>query len=113
MSNSDSGSRRDLSEKEKKECEVEARRANNEFLKLRPISDELCIFMKISLRSRKNQVEVTQKIMLYIRKHKCYDPNFIRRIIPDAKLTKLLRVKDNEEVTYLNLQEFLKIHFLI
>ena len=35
-----------------------------------------------------------------------YDADF------DAKLAKLLRVKDGQEVTYLNLQSFLKVHFL-
>jgi hypothetical protein len=32
--------------------------------------------------------------------------------VPDAKLSKLLRAKDGQEVTYLNLQSFLKVHFL-
>jgi chromatin remodeling complex protein RSC6 len=90
----------------------EARRANNAFLKLRPISDELASFMGLSPKSQKSQTDVTKFIATYVKTHSCFDPSFKRRIIPDAKLGKLLRVKDGQEVTYLNLQSFLKVHFL-
>lgn len=90
----------------------EARRANNAFLKLRPISDELSSFMGLPPKSQKSQTDVTKFISNYVKTHNCFDPNFKRRIIPDAKLAKLLRVKDGQEVTYLNLQSFLKVHFL-
>lgn len=90
----------------------EARRANNAFLKLRPISDELSTFMGLPAKSQKSQTDVTKFVSQYVKAHNCFDPNFKRRIIPDAKLAKLLRVKDSQEVTYLNLQSFLKVHFL-
>ena len=90
----------------------EARRANNAFLKLRPISDELASFMGLSPKSQKSQTDVTKFIATYVKTHSCFDPNFKRRILPDAKLGKILRVKDGQEVTYLNLQSFLKVHFL-
>ena len=89
----------------------EARRANNAFLKLRPISDELASFMGLPAKSQRSQTDVTKFVSQYVKTHNCFDPNFKRRIIPDAKLSKLLRVKDGEEVTYLNLQRFLKVHF--
>jgi hypothetical protein len=90
----------------------EARRANNAFLKLRPITDELCSFMGLPVKSQKSQTDVTKFVSTYVKAHNCFDPNFKRRIIPDAKLGKLLRVKDGQEVTYLNLQSFLKVHFI-
>ena len=90
----------------------EARRANNAFLKLRPITDELASFMGLSPKSQRSQTDVTKFISTYVKTHSCFDPNFKRRIIPDAKLAKLLRVKDGQEVTYLNLQSFLKVHFV-
>jgi chromatin remodeling complex protein RSC6 len=90
----------------------EARRANNAFLKLRPITDELASFMGLPAKSQRSQTDVTKFISTYVKEHKCFDPNFKRRIIPDAKLGKLLRVKDGQEVTYLNLQSFLKVHFI-
>jgi len=100
----------DMTPEEKKVWE--ARRANNAFLKLRPISDELSSFMGLPAKSQKSQTEVTKYISNYVKTHNCFDPKFKRRIIPDAKLAKLLRVKDGQEVTYLNLQSFLKVHFL-
>ena len=90
----------------------EARRANNAFLKLRPISDELAAFMGLPAKSQRSQTDVTKFVSQYVKTHNCFDPNFKRRIIPDAKLSKLLRVKDGQEVTYLNLQSFLKVHFI-
>lgn len=90
----------------------EARRANNAFLKLRPITDELSAFMGLPPKSQRSQTDVTKFISKYVKEHSCFDPNFKRRIIPDAKLGKLLRVKDGQEVTYLNLQSFLKVHFV-
>lgn len=90
----------------------EARRANNAFLKVRPLSDELCTFMGLPSKSLKSQTDVTKFISGYVKSHNCFDPNFKRRILPDAKLAKLLRVKDKDEVTYLNLQTYLKVHFL-
>ncbi len=90
----------------------EARRANNAFLKMRPITDELATFMGLPAKSQRSQTDVTKFVSTYVKAHNCYDPNFKRRIIPDAKLAKLLRVKDGQEVTYLNLQSFLKVHFI-
>jgi chromatin remodeling complex protein RSC6 len=100
----------DMTPEEKKAWET--RRANNAFLKPRQISDELCSFMGLPAKSQQSQTDVTKFISNYVKSHKCFDPNFKRRIVPDAKLTKLLRVKDGQEVTYLNLQSFLKVHFL-
>jgi chromatin remodeling complex protein RSC6 len=90
----------------------EARRANNAFLKMRPLSDELCSFMGLPAKSQRSQTDVTKFVSTYVKAHSCFDPSFKRRIIPDTKLGKLLRVKDGQEVTYLNLQSFLKVHFL-
>lgn len=90
----------------------EARRANNAFLKVRPLSDELCGFMGLASKSQKSQTDVTKFISGYVKSHNCFDPTFKRRILPDAKLAKLLRVTDKDEVTYLNLQTYLKVHFI-
>ena len=89
----------------------EARRANNAFLVQRPLSPELCSFMGIAAGSKRSQTEVTKFVSEYVKAHNCFDPNFKRRIIPNAALSKLLRVDDKTEVTYLNLQKYLKVHF--
>jgi hypothetical protein len=90
----------------------EARRANNAFLVEKPLSPELCSFMGIAVGSKRSQTQVTKFVSEYVKSHNCYDPNFKRRIIPNAALAKLLRVDDKTEVTYLNLQRFLKVHFV-
>jgi len=89
----------------------EARRANNAFLVQRPLTDELCAFMGLKSGEKRSQTEVTKFISGYVKQHNCFDPNFKRRILPNSALAKLLRVTDKEEVTYLNLQSFLKVHF--
>ena len=89
----------------------EARRANNAFLVQRPLTDELCAFMGLKAGEKRSQTEVTKFISEYVKSHSCFDPKFKRRILPNAALAKLLRVDDKTEVTYLNLQKFLKVHF--
>jgi len=89
----------------------EARRANNAFLKQKPLTDELCSFMGLKAGEKRSQTEVTKFISDYVKSHSCFDPTFKRRILPNAALAKLLRVDDKTEVTYLNLQRFLKVHF--
>ena len=90
----------------------DARRANNAFLKQKPITPELAAFMGIKASEKRSQTEVTKFISDYVKTHSCFDPSFKRRILPNAALAKLLRVDDKTEVTYLNLQKFLKVHFV-
>ena len=90
----------------------EARRANNAFLKPRPLSPELCAFLGIAAGSQRSQTEVTKHVSQYVKSHGCFDPANKRRIIPDGALSKLLKVTDKDAVTYLNLQSYLKAHFL-
>jgi len=90
----------------------EKRRANNAFLVQRPLTDELCHFMGLKAGETRSQTQVTKFISEYVKTHSCFDPSFKRRILPNAALAKLLRVGDKDEVTYLNLQSFLKVHFI-
>jgi chromatin remodeling complex protein RSC6 len=90
----------------------EARRANNAFLKPRPLSAELCSFMGVPAASQRSQTDVTKHVSQYVKSHGCFDPANKRRIIPDGALSKLLKVTDKDVVTYLNLQSFLKAHFI-
>jgi len=48
----------------------------------------------------------------YVKSHSCFDPANKRRIIADGALSKLLKVTDKDAVTYLNLQSYLKAHFV-
>jgi chromatin remodeling complex protein RSC6 len=100
----------DMTPEERKAWET--RRANNAFLVQRPLTDELAAFMGLKSGEKRSQTEVTKFISGYVKQHNCFDPSFKRRILPNAALAKLLRVTDKDEVTYLNLQSFLKVHFL-
>lgn len=90
----------------------EARRANNAFMKPKALSPELCAFMGVPEGSQASHREVTKFVANYVKSHSCYDPANKRRIIPDGALSKLLKVTDKDTVTYLNLQSYLKAHFL-
>lgn len=90
----------------------ELRRSKNAFLKPRALSPELCAFMQLAAGSQRSQTEVTKFVANYVKANSCFDPANKRRIIPDGVLSRLLKVTDKDTVTYLNLQSYLKIHFL-
>ena len=105
--------KKDVSEMtEEERAAWEARRAKNAFLKPRALSGELCSFMSLPAGSQRSQTEVTKFVSNYVKSHSCFDPANKRHIIPDGALSRLLRVTDKDTVTYLNLQSFLKVHFL-
>ena len=101
---------KDMTPEEKAAWEL--RRSKNAFLKPRGLSTELCSFMKLPAGSQRSQTEVTKFVSTYVKENSCFDPSNKRRIIPDGVLSRLLKVKDTDTVTYLNLQSFLKVHFL-
>ena len=57
------------------------------------------------------RTEVTREINGYIRQHSLQDPANGRRILADAKLKKLLKLKSSDELTYFNLQRYMSPHF--
>jgi len=90
-----------------------ARRREQAFLKKRPISDELASFMGLPPKSMSSQTDVTKFIANYIKENKCQDNVFKRIIIPDGKLTTLLRLgRFDPKLTFINLQGYLKKHFI-
>ena len=75
------------------------------------ISDELAQFLKVPAGTLLARTEVSKLINGYIRSNNLHDANNGRVINPDAKLRKLLNVKPTDEVTYFNLQKYMKPHF--
>jgi chromatin remodeling complex protein RSC6 len=105
--------KKDVSEMTEEERKVyEERRAKNAFLKPRALTPELSAFMGLPAGSQRSQTEVTKFVSNYVKTHSCFDPANKRRIIADGALSRLLKVTDKDTVTYLNLQSFLKVHFL-
>ena len=86
-------------------------RAPSGFVKPTKISLELAGFLGKPKGTEMARTEVTREINSYIRAHKLQDPKNGRRILADAKLRKLLKLKKDDELTYFNLQRYMSPHF--
>jgi chromatin remodeling complex protein RSC6 len=86
-------------------------RAPSGFVKPTKISDELAVFLKKEKGSMMARTDVTKEMTAYIRENSLQDKSNGRKILPDAKLKKLLKVSDSDELTYFNLQKFMSPHF--
>ena len=75
------------------------------------ISDELANFLGKPHGTEMPRIEVTKVINAYIRDNKLQDSTDGRKIIPDAKLTALLKLDETIELTYFNLQTYLAPHY--
>lgn len=82
------------------------------FVKPTKISDELIAFLGKEPNTEMSRVEVSKEINEYINAHKLKDEKCGRQINPDAKLSMLLKIQENEILTFFNLQRYLKIHFI-
>ena len=86
-------------------------RAPSGFVKPTLISNELADFLGKPKGTEMARTEVTREINSYIRNHKLQDKDNGRKIIPDTKLNKLLKIKKGDELTYFNLQKYMSPHF--
>ena len=86
-------------------------RSPSGFVKPTLISEELANFLEKPTGTEMARTEVTREINKYIRAHNLQDKNNGRKINPDAKLTKLLKLKKEDELTYFNLQKYMSPHF--
>lgn len=86
-------------------------RAPSGFVKATKISDELASFLGKESGSLMARTEVTREINKYIREHSLQDKTNGRKIIPDSKLSVLLKIGEEQELTYFNLQRFMSPHF--
>ncbi len=87
-------------------------RAPSGFVKPASISPELAKFLGVEPGVKMARTDVTKMITSYVKEHNLQASDNGRRIIPDAKLKALLNVTDKEEVTYFNLQKYMKHHFV-
>ena len=79
------------------------------FTKPQKITDELCVFLGKAKGTEMSRSDVTRGIMDYVKAHKL---NNKQDINPDAALRKLLKSTEAEKVTILNLQRYLKNHYI-
>lgn len=83
----------------------------NGFSKPGPVSDELRSFLGLSSEDLIARTEVTKRITAYCLQNKLQNADDKRIILADAPLRKLLRLGKNEQLTYFNLQKYMKVHF--
>ena len=76
-----------------------------------PVSDELRAFLKLSDDELIARTEVTKKITEYCKAHNLQKQEDKRTINVDPALKKLLRIKKGEELTFFNLQKYMKVHY--
>ena len=95
----------------KKSKRAKGNRQPSGFVKPTLISNELADFLGKAKGTEMARTAVTKEINSYIREHSLQDPKNGRRIIPDNKLSVLLNIAKDEELTYFNLQKFMSPHF--
>lgn len=86
-------------------------RSPSGFVKPTLISNELASFLGKANGVEMARTEVTREINNYIRQHSLQDKSNGRKINADKKLSTLLNLKKDDELTYFNLQKFMSHHF--
>lgn len=76
------------------------------------VSKELRCFMKLSDGDKVARTEVTKYLSSYIKQHKLKSEENGRVIVPNEELGNLLGAKEDETITFFNLQRFMNKHFI-
>jgi len=87
-------------------------RAPSGFVKPTLISDELANFLGKEKGSLLARTAVSREINVYIRANDLQDKANGRKINADSKLSTLLKLQKGDELTYFNLQKYMKHHFV-
>ena len=103
---------REQRQKSKAKNKSKSKNTQSGFQKPSEISNDLAQFMSVDSSSLLSRTQVTRFITTYIKDNNLQYAKDRRRIIPDKKLKTLLSVGDTEEITYFNLQKFIKPHFI-
>ena len=82
------------------------------FAKPTAVSVELCKFMGLKDGTEVARTEVTKFLTTYIKENNLQNAENKRVIVPDKKLASLLNVGKKDELTYFNLQKYMKPHFV-
>jgi len=99
-------------QKNSKKRKTSGNRQPSGFVKPTRISDELAKFLNKTIGTEMARTEVSKEINAYIREKGLQDKENGRKIHPDAGLSKLLALTAVDELTYFNLQRYMKHHFI-
>jgi chromatin remodeling complex protein RSC6 len=105
---------RELRNQEKENAKRRRKTGNRKpsgFVKPTLISTELANFLGKPEGTEIARTDVTREINAYIKSNNLQDPTNGRKIIPDAKLKTLLKLKKGDELSYFNLQKYMSSHF--
>jgi chromatin remodeling complex protein RSC6 len=89
-----------------------AKKTPSGFAKPTKLSDALCDFLAVPKGTELARTDVTRRLNLYIKEHNLQDAKDKRKIHPDAKLQKVLNTKPEDNLTFFNLQSFIKHNFV-
>ena len=82
------------------------------FAKPVPISQELSVFLGTEPGINIARTDVTKFIIEYVKIHSLQNPKNRKIIEPDAALRKLLKLNNDESITYFSLQKHMNIHYI-
>lgn len=82
------------------------------FIKPARISDELARFLGVAVGTEMSRTNVAKELNAYINAHNLKNAKNGRIINADDKLSTLLKLPKGEELSYFNLQTYLKHHFI-
>ena len=82
------------------------------FAKPTKVTKELCFFMNKNEGTEIARTDVTKALIKYIKENKLENEKNSKIIKPDDKLKYLLEIKDEEELTYFNIQKYMNKHFV-
>lgn len=85
--------------------------SNSTFLQPCKITPALAHFCGVSNDTMISRIDATRAIASYIRTNNLQNPENIRKIIPDATLTKLFSLGPEDKLNYFNIQRYIKPHF--
>jgi chromatin remodeling complex protein RSC6 len=88
---------------------VEAPKRDSVFTKPTQISDALCTFLGVAKGTQVSRSEVTARVCAYAKEKGLMDKQNIKA---DASLRKLLALTEKDELKILNLQRYLKPHYI-
>lgn len=75
------------------------------------ISPDMCDFLSVNHGTKISRTSATLFINEYIRKNNLQCENNKRTFLPDAALSKLLRIDNPQPLSYFDLQKYLNCHF--
>jgi upstream activation factor subunit UAF30 len=98
--------------KEVTKKQTKGKRKPSGFAKPSKVTKELCDFMNRQEGTEIARTEVTRALVSYIKENKLENSENSKIISPDNKLRELLDIKDDQELTYFNIQKYMNKHFI-